>query len=253
MKGRPGLDHVAFAVPGRSAVDEAAHILKDAGARILLGPVELDEPGAPYAIRFCGPEGNRLEICASMQEWVGPENPHVAKPTKLGHVLLHSENPGKTVSFYTDVLGLRISDWVEDFFVFLRCGPDHHTTGLTRGPAPSMHHAGYEVTDIEAIKRSADIAWKNDVKSIWGIGRHGLGHNLFIFYPDPDGNIIEIFAELDQIHDEKNYKPLVWTDEDKHGIWNLRIPEGFFEGVRAVGKKANEKSPVEGVKTGGGG
>ncbi|MDP6484797.1 MAG: VOC family protein [Nitrospinota bacterium] len=37
MTGRMGLDHVAFAVPDRSAVDDAARILKDAGARVLGG------------------------------------------------------------------------------------------------------------------------------------------------------------------------------------------------------------------------
>ena len=36
----------------------------------------------------------------------------------------------KASDFYCDVLGFRVSDWMADFFVFLRCSPDHHTINL---------------------------------------------------------------------------------------------------------------------------
>ena len=240
MTGGFGLDHVAFAVPDRSDVDEAARVLKDAGATILAGPVEWDEPGGPYGVRFRDPEENRIEICAGMAESIGPEIPHAAKPTKLGHVILNAENPRESAEFFTETLGFRVSDWIEDFFVFLRCNPDHHATGMARGPARTMHHTAYEVADIKAIKDSADVAWKNGVRSLWGIGRHGPGHNLFVFYPDPDGNVIEIFAELDQILDEANYKPLRWEGKESSGIWNHDIPSAFFAATRAGGKPVDD-------------
>ena len=37
----------------------------------------------------------------------------------------------KTVKFYTEVLGFRVSDWQADFFAFLRCGRDHHPFAFT--------------------------------------------------------------------------------------------------------------------------
>ncbi|MFQ5693743.1 MAG: VOC family protein, partial [Nitrospinota bacterium] len=229
LTGRKGLDHVAFAVPDRAAVDDAARVLKSAGARILGGPAEWDEPGSPYAVRLSDPEGNRIEICAGMGEVVGPEIPHVAKPNKLGHLILRSENPKEGVKFFTEVLGFRVSDWIADFFVFLRCNPDHHCTGLLQGPPPGMYHAAFEVADIEAIKNAADIAWKNGVRTLWGLGRHGPGHNLFIYYPDPDGNVIEIFAELDRIRDEENYRPLTWEPDEANCVWTGLITEQFLE------------------------
>ncbi|MFQ5911560.1 MAG: VOC family protein [Nitrospinota bacterium] len=239
MTGLLGLDHVAFAVPDRSAVNDAARILKDAGARLLGGPTEWDEPGGPYAARFTDPDGNRIEICTAMARVIGTEIPHVAKPTGFGHLILHVQDPSETVNFYTDVLGFRVSDWVADFFVFLRCNPDHHAVGLIDGPAPSMNHAGFEVADIEAVKNAADIAWKNGVKSFWGIGRHGPGHNLFVYYPDPDGNVIEIFAELDRIHDEENYRPQTWSPEEAACVWTNHITERFVKGVQSVGSAVN--------------
>jgi hypothetical protein len=35
---------------------------------------------------------------------------------------------------------------------------------------------------------------------MWGPGRHGPGNNLFVFIEDPDGNWIEISAELEVIY-----------------------------------------------------
>ena len=238
MTGRMGLDHVAFAVPDRSAVDDAARILKDTGARVLGGGTEWDEPGSPYGVRFCDPEGNRLEVCAGMDEFVGPEIPHAAKPTKLGHVPLHAKDPAESVKFYTDVLDFRISDKIAgDVFFRLRCNPDHHATALVKGPAPSMNHAGYEV---------ADIAWKNGVRLLWGIGRHGPGHNLSMYYPDPDGNVVEIFAEPDQIHDDENYRPHTWNPNSSFCVWTHVIPQNQVQTAQAVGRAVNQMGEAEG-------
>ncbi len=220
-------------------MDAAAKVLKDAGARILAGPAEWDGPGSPYGIRFCDPDGNRIEICADMREWIGPENPHAAKPTKLGHVYLHVGNPARTLGFFTDVLGFHVTDWIADFFIFITCNSDHHVSALVEGPGPSMNHAGFEVEDAAAMVRAADISWKNGVETLWGLGRHGPGHNLFIYYPDPDGNVIEIFAEMDRIHDFDNYKPLQWNPEDAGCVRTRHITQKFTEGAAMVGKRAN--------------
>ncbi len=249
MTGRPGLDHVAFAVPDRSAVNEAGRVLKDAGAQILAGPAKLDEPGSPYAVRFCDPDGNRIEICAELEDRVEPEIPHAAKPTRLGHVNFHVKDPKKSLGFYKDVLGFQRLDWIEDYFVFLKCpgDPDYHHTGLVKSPeaTPSMNHAGFEVENFEALKRMADICWKNSVRILWGPSRHGPGHNLFIYFPDPDGNVIEIFTELDKIYEGDRYQPRVWSSEEAASVWSrYPAPAEFLEAVEAVGLAANKKTDL---------
>ena len=35
--------------------------------------------------------------------------------------------------FYGKVLGFRISDWIGDFFVFMRCNADHHSVNFISG------------------------------------------------------------------------------------------------------------------------
>jgi catechol-2,3-dioxygenase len=37
----------------------------------------------------------------------------------------------------------------------------------------------------------------------WGPGRHGPGNNLFIFIHDPDGNWVELSAELEQVQPDR--------------------------------------------------
>jgi hypothetical protein len=46
----------------------------------------------------------------------------------------------------------------------------------------------------------------------WGPERHGPGNNIFIFTEGPDGNRIEISAELEVVHD----RPVkTWPHEER--------------------------------------
>ena len=42
------------------------------------------------------------------------------------------------MKFYTDVLGFRVSDWRDETFAFLRCGPDHHTVNFVFDEVPQL-------------------------------------------------------------------------------------------------------------------
>ena len=66
---------------------------------------------------------------------------------KLGHLAFVVEDPKATAEFYENVLGFRTSDWIGDYFVFLRCGPDHHTVNFIRGSTVKMHHIAFEMRD----------------------------------------------------------------------------------------------------------
>src|SRR5262249_13574258 len=48
-------------------------------------------------------------------------------PLKLGHIAFHVPDVAATAKFYEQVMGFKVSDWIEDWFVFMRCNPDHHT------------------------------------------------------------------------------------------------------------------------------
>jgi catechol-2,3-dioxygenase len=77
------------------------------------------------------------------------------KIQRLGHVVLQVSNLDRSIRFYTQVLGFKVSDvYPEDVqpggFAFLRCNPDHHAIALAgSGPGDSkhaeLHHIAFEV------------------------------------------------------------------------------------------------------------
>ena len=126
------------------------------------------------------------------------------RPTKLGHVAALTPSLEPMQEFYQDLLGFRWSDTIEDFFVFLRCNADHHAANfLASQKKQSMHHVAYEMRDPNHLISMLDHMAKQNYPLHWGPGRHGPGHNLFTYHRDPDGNTVELFTQIDVIHDEK--------------------------------------------------
>jgi catechol 2,3-dioxygenase-like lactoylglutathione lyase family enzyme len=123
-------------------------------------------------------------------------------PHKLGHVAFHVTDVKATTRFYCDVLGFRVSDWMGDYFSFLRCGVDHHTINLVETGSNKHFHTAFELRDWAHIQCACDFLSKHRYKILWGPGRHGIGHNLFTYHRGPNGLITELFAELDQMKDE---------------------------------------------------
>jgi catechol-2,3-dioxygenase len=144
------------------------------------------------------------------------------------------------VRFYGEVLGFRVSDWRQDFFVFMRCGPDHHTVNFATSDKIKMHHIAFELKDVAEMTRACDFLGKNKFKIIWGPGRHVIGDNIFTYHKDPDGHIIELYTELARIDSEdlgyfvprpwredRPYKPTVWGPDTLGNLWGPPAPPGF--------------------------
>ena len=85
--------------------------------------------------------------------------------------------------------------------IFTRSNHEHHTLACFRSDRVGVDHHSYEAGDWNAIRDWCDHLATQDIQLMWGPGRHGPGNNLFIFIVDPDGNWIEISAELEIIHD----------------------------------------------------
>jgi catechol 2,3-dioxygenase-like lactoylglutathione lyase family enzyme len=169
-------------------------------------------PGIPRFVRFQDPKGTRIEVFA--QQTPIAKNQPVAGigPLKLGHLAFCVDEPKDFVEYYTKVLGFRISDWIQDWFAFMRCGPDHHTVNFVRGKRTVMHHVAFELKDWAQIQSACDFLGSKNLNIIWGPGRHGPGHNIYTYHRNPDDQIIELFTELDKMLDEKlgYFDPRPW-------------------------------------------
>ncbi len=207
---RRGLHHLAFSVDGREAVDAAAIELEREGIPLVARPAGLDEPGGGYGLRFLDPENRCIELSAGVAEHPNGGSGENDGPRRLCHVGLNTPQFEQTVAFYTDVLGFRVSDWIEDQLVFLRCGRRHHVIVFTRADHASVNHVAYAMADVNDLMKGVARLRARGQEPEWGPGRHGPGNNIFCYYRDPGGYVNEFSSDLAYIEDEATHEPAVW-------------------------------------------
>jgi catechol 2,3-dioxygenase-like lactoylglutathione lyase family enzyme len=128
--------------------------------------------------------------------------------TKIGHVVLNCGDLERSVRFYTQVLGFKISDiyetdMVPGGMVFLRFNTDHHgvaLVGALQGSSEQieLHHMAFAVTTLDEVFRAREHLEKNGVE-IKFHGRRRAGVQIAVEFPDPDGHMLEIYWGLDQV------------------------------------------------------
>src|SRR5690349_19006673 len=133
-----------------------------------------------------------------------------ARVQRLGHVVLQSTTYLQTLNWYLDTFGMIVSDF--QFFPgqrdrgpvmsFIRCDrgttpADHHTVALALGPANRYAHSAYQVSDLDALAAGGEYLGERGYLRSWDIGRHIQGSQLFNYWRDPDGFLVEHFADGD--------------------------------------------------------
>ena len=126
---------------------------------------------------------------------------------KIGHVVLNVTDLEASVRFYTEVLGLRVSDRYPDSMVpggmvFMRVSTDHHGVALVGGASAaersSLNHFAFEVGALDEVFRARAWLQKQGVP-IHFEGRRRAGCQIAIEFRDPDGNNLEIYWNIDQV------------------------------------------------------
>ena len=211
--GRAGL---GFEIHG--SLDEAAERLGATGLEVERRGDP--EPGIADALVLAEPGTGTPITLYEAQSSSGGGLPVGTRPTKLGHVASYVTDLAAGHDFYLGVLGFRWSDTIGDFFSFLRCNSDHHAINLMESQKKSgLFHIAYEMRDMMHLKEALDHLATLGHRMAWGPGRHGVGHNLFTYHPDPDGNLVELFTEIDQVADEETgvFEPRPWHEEWPQG------------------------------------
>ncbi len=133
-----------------------------------------------------------------------------AKVQRLGHVVLQSTKYIESLTWYLDNLGMIVSDFLYypgqrergPVMSFIRCDrgsthADHHTIALALGPANRYVHSAYQVCDLDALAAGGEYLADRGYFRSWGIGRHIQGSQIFDYWRDPDGFLVEHFADGD--------------------------------------------------------
>jgi catechol 2,3-dioxygenase len=135
---------------------------------------------------------------------------------RLGHVVVHVTNLERSVEFYTQVLGFKVSDvYPEEMqpggFAFLRCNTDHHCLALignAQGPAKQaeLNHMAFEVGTVDEVFRLRERLRAHAVPLVFE-GRRRAGCQLSVEFTDPDGHWIEVYHGIDQIGTDGRARP----------------------------------------------
>jgi catechol 2,3-dioxygenase-like lactoylglutathione lyase family enzyme len=166
--------------------------------------------------------GNQLNRTNATQR--PPRRP--ANVQRLGHVVLQTTKYIEALDFYLDNLGMIVSDFLYytgqrsrgPVMSFIRCDrgstpTDHHTLALALGPASRYVHSAFQVCDLDALAAGGEYLRERGYFRSWGIGRHIQGSQLFDYWRDPDGFLVEHFADGDMFDNtlEPGWAPFTAT------------------------------------------
>lgn len=124
---------------------------------------------------------------------------------ELGHVVLYVTDVMKMANFYRDTLGFPEIAREPGMAIF-SSGRTHHELLMIEvggrpkpqhAPEPGLYHIGFKIGDsTEEAKQAFKELTKAGVRII-GTTDHGVTHSLYIL--DPDGNELELYADVSDI------------------------------------------------------
>ncbi len=212
------LDLIAFGADSPEDVDQLAADLAQAGVRFVSEPGQQQTPGGGYGFRFFDPDGRVVEVSAGVEQRSFREvEPREGIPVALNHVVLNSPNRKEVEAFYAERLGFKLSDWIP-FMGFYRCNANHHSLAIADGEVATLNHVAFEVRSIDDMMRGSGRVLKDGrARIMMGPGRHSAGDNTFYYFFDPQGNVSEYTAEVEQITNEDAWTPREHPPTDMWG------------------------------------
>ncbi len=197
--GKDDVEFVGFQVTDEPALRGMAEQLREAGVEVTFGTD--DEARARKVeglIKFDDPDGTSTEV------YYGPpisfdkpfNSPRaisgfVTGEQGLGHVVYHVENLERSLTFYRDVLGMKISDFIRNL-VFFHCNPRHHTLALIESKSPKrLNHFMLQTQGMNDVGATYDLVLDQEMEITRGLGRHTNDHMTSFYMKTPSGFDVE--------------------------------------------------------------
>jgi Glyoxalase/Bleomycin resistance protein/Dioxygenase superfamily len=202
--------------------------------RVVAGTHQLDPlpPQSPHTFNFAH---DLHRINATQRP--AREPAHVQR---LGHVVLQTTKYLEALNWYLDNLGMIVSDFLYfpgqrdrgPAMSFIRCDrgstpADHHTLAMALGPQNRYVHSAYQVCDLDALAAGGQYLANHGYFRSWGIGRHIQGSQLFDYWRDPDGFMVEHFTDGDMF--DSSLEP-GWAPFTASGLaqWGPPVTKDFL-------------------------
>jgi len=210
---RPSLRKVSFRIRSREDLHRLFARAQQAGCKVVSppGPSHAPSGGESFVVRE--PQGCCMEFVHG--DRTKTARVIADRAERLAHVNLNSADIEQLSTFYQEVLGFWLSDRSK-LMAFLCCNSDHHAVVLAEAPVNGLNHVAFLMPDLESVMRGSGRMVDHGYPIEWGVGRHGPGDNVFAYFVDQTGVVIEYTAEVLQIDD--SYVP--------HGPDHWRWPPG---------------------------
>lgn len=157
---------------------------------------------------------------------------------KLGHLAIEVIDFDATTRWYIDRFGLipsdvQVLDDGSPALLFLRCDrgsapTDHHTLVISRSIEARFNHAAFEVDDLDALAMGQRILRERGWRHAWGLGRHLMGSQIFDYWRDPWGDLVEHYADGDRFDAEQQAGKAPFG-RNTQAQWGPPMPSDFID------------------------
>jgi 2,3-dihydroxybiphenyl 1,2-dioxygenase len=251
-----GARFFGWEVADRAALDALAARLEGARVAVTSEPQTLADARRVRAlISFHDPAGNRLEAFYGAEIDDTPFSPGRSisgfrtGALGLGHVVLTVENITPVMAFYVDVLGFRLSDYIEKPFraYFFHVNPRHHSLALIETGRNGMHHLMVEMFSLDDVGQSYDVALSEDRVNVT-LGRHTNDLMTSFYAKTPSSFMVECGwggREVDPATwqaVEMTHGPSLWGHER---IWLPEKDRAVARDMRMNAAREGLRAPVQ--------
>ena len=230
---RDDVAYIGWEVADRAALDAMKGRLAAAGVPFRVGSAaEAAARGVREMIVFDDPDAIRTEIHCGAGRGAGAfRSDKIASGFKtggmgMGHVLINVRDCARTEHFYRDVLGFRLSDYIDTEFmgqplhaVFLHVNPRHHSLAFASlGMPKRLHHVMLEANSLDDVGAAFYRAQDLGVPIALTLGRHPNDHMVSFYGVTPSGFLFELGVEGREVDDR------TWEVKTYHAVsdWGHR-------------------------------
>lgn len=207
--GHDDLAYIGWEVATEQAMVAMAEQLRQAGMDVRPGTAaEADARRVAGLIKFADPSGLPSEI------FYGPlvtfdkpfQSPRPISGFKtegqgLGHFVVAVDDFDRSLAFYRDVLGMRISDFVKFSpapnvhlnVAFFHCNPRHHSLAFWAMPqSPKrLHHFMLQLNTLDDVGSTYYLCQDQQVPITMNLGKHTNDHMVSFYLRTPSGFAVE--------------------------------------------------------------
>lgn len=255
-EGEPGFIGLGLRAPSLQALEHFADVEG-------LPVEELAAPGGGRCVTLTDPDGVQVELVVDQTKSPVSELPRQplsnsasgksrmreavrlrsgpSHVLRIGHCVMNVSDFRTSERWYKERFGFITSDEVEaakdvPIGAFMRCDRgtvpvDHHTIFLAQLPQKTgFMHAAFEVIGFDDLMLGHAHLKARGRESVWGIGRHILGSQIFDYWNDPWGHELEHWTDGDlfAVEDGSNHASV---DDLLAVQWGMQSP--VFDGALA--------------------